>query len=217
MKAKLNINNKNSLLIRFLLQDEDYNVTVAEKPNKIFTCTLPENLTHLQTSFSKYLEESNPKSILECLNLLRHQLKEERSSTIPVNRCDKYRHVIRELSELTRFHLTIKSWKTNSDLSLVKFHSVDDRNREHPLGIEVNWNGGSNEIFQVAHFDLPLAKDGFKASHSLRDVYEQFKGYVEKLQPFFDFMEALDEHCWVLDPVPPQRSCKYRRISIGKK
>lgn len=145
------------------------------------------------------------------------KIKKDRSTTVPVNRCNKYRHVIREFYELTRFYLNIKSWDTNSDLSIVKFHSVDDRNREHPLAVAVNWSCESHEIFHVASFDLPLTKDSFKPSHSMRDVYEQFKGFIEKLQPFFDLMELLDERCWVLDPVPPQRSCKYRRICIGKR
>lgn len=215
MKQNDNAIITNTLLTFILLQDEDYVVTIAEHPDKTFTCALPENLIHLQASFAGYLEESKPKSVLECFNMLRHQLKTERSTAVPVNRCDKYRHVIRELSELMKFYLNIKSSETNRDFSLMKFHCVDDRNREHVLGIQVTWDGDSNEMFRVAHFDLPLAKDGFKASHSLRDVYEQFKAFLEKLQPFFDLMESLDEHCWVMDPVPPQRSCKYRRISIG--
>lgn len=124
--------------------------------------------------------------------------------------------MIREYSELTRFFLDIKSCETTWNLKTFKFSTVDDHNREHPLEVKVNWDSDINEIFEVDNFNLPIPKDSFKTSDTLRDIYEQFKTLIENLQPFFDLMELLDEQCWVMDPVPPQRSCKYRRIAIGK-
>lgn len=153
---------------------------------------------------------------MEFLKIFKDKIKEHKSSSVPVNECDKYRHVIREYSELTRFFLDMKSSEMTSNLNSVKFSTVDDHNREHPLEVKINWNGDLQDIFEVVNLDLPLPKDSFKASKSLREIYEQFKIFIEKLQPFFDLMETLDELCWVLDPIPPQRNCKYRRICIGK-
>lgn len=187
-----------------------------EYPDKEYNFVLPGELEHLENSLKERLEDGKPKTIIDFLDIFTDLVKEDKTSTVPVNNCDKYRYVIRECVEVTKFYLDIKSWDTEYDLSKVKFVCVDDLNREHPLEVKVHWNVGTHDIFEVLSFDLPLQKDSFKPSHTLKEIYEQFKQFIEGLQPFFNLMETLDKHCWILDPAPPQKSFKYRRISIGK-
>lgn len=162
------------------------------------------------------VEDTKPKTIIEFFNTLTEKINKETSPAIPKNYCEKYRHVIREYSELTRFFLDMKSCEASRNLKTVRFSTVDDHNREHPLEVKINWDSDIHELFEVDNLNLPITKGSFKTSNTLRDLYDQFKMFIENLQPFFDLMELLDEQCWVLDPVPPNRCCRYRRIAIGK-
>lgn len=47
-------------------------------------------------------------------------------------------------------------------------------------------------------------------------LFNQFLAEVEFLQPYFDFMEALDQNATILDPEVPQKRDAYRRIWLGK-
>lgn len=198
------------------MQDADYNILVIENSDKTFSFKLPKDLEDIQSDFEVLVHEKKPRSILEFLRVLKDKIKQHKSTTIPINNCDKYRHVLREYSEVTRFFLDIKSFETSVNLNTAKFSTLDDCNREHVLELKVNWDGDMQDIFEVVNFDLPLPKDSFKSTKSLREIYEQFRLFIEKLQPFFELMENIDQFCWVLDPVPPIRNCKYRRICIGK-
>lgn len=132
----------------------------------------------------------------------------------PVNNCEIYRHVLQEYLEFTKFYLNLKSCCLTADLNKIKVTTVDEHNREHFVEIAINYND-SSDIFEIVEYDLPYERENFKASSSLRTVYDNFKETLDKLQPFFNLMEALDNHCCILDPITPTRRINYRRVWIG--
>ena len=50
---------------------------------------------------------------------------------------------------------------------------------------------------------------------SLRDVLAQFSLFLARFQTFWEVMDDLDTHLWVLEPERPSRDCALRRFAIG--
>lgn len=200
----------------YILQNRDYDISIREYKDKLFSFDLPEELKHLQTNFKTTLDTTKPNSILELLQILTDLIKKDKSGTVPINYCQNYRQIMREFREMSNFYLDLKSWDVDAEFTKIKLLTVDIHSREHAFEVKLNMHCESDCTFEVVNFDLPLEKESFTISRSLREIYEQFREHLGRLQPFFDIMDTLDRECWVLDPVPPQRSCKYRRICIGK-
>lgn len=131
----------------------------------------------------------------------------------PINDSEIYRLVLQEYSEFTKFYLNLKTCCLTSDLNKIKITSLDEHNREHFLEVLINYN--KDDIFEITEFDLPYEKENFKASSSLRTVYDYLVGIIDRLQPFFNLMEVLDSHCCILEPEITARRICYRRIWLG--
>lgn len=89
-------------------------------------------------------------------------------------------------------------------------------------------------MFYLAEYDLPQKENGrcffilggfeihlfyadsFKSNDNLTLLFNQFLAEIEFLQPYFDFMEALDQNTTILDPEVPQKRDAYRRLWLGK-
>lgn len=68
-----------------------------------------------------------------------------------------------------------------------------------------------------APFELqwPADRSG-QARHSLQAVIQQFRAALSKHQLFWDILDDLDAHTWVLEPQNPTRDCDVRRLAIGQ-
>ena len=51
---------------------------------------------------------------------------------------------------------------------------------------------------------------------SLRDAVSQFKGFLSAFQRFWDVIDDIDQHLWVLEPERPSRDTCLRRFVIGE-
>lgn len=157
---------------------------------------------------------SNQEEVAKFLEDLVSKSHQQTNINKPVDNSDFYRHVLEEYSELTRFYLNLKTCYLSPDLSKIKLSTIDERNREHFLEIDVNYTN-KNQMFNIVSYDLPHDKNNFKASASLRTIYDYFISIIERLQSYFNLMDLIDSCCYILDPPSPHRRDNHRRIWIG--
>ncbi len=50
----------------------------------------------------------------------------------------------------------------------------------------------------------------------MKVIYEKFMGDIENFKLFWDEIQAIDENCWVLEPLNPSLAETNRRINLSK-
>ncbi|XP_018562738.1 E3 ubiquitin-protein ligase FANCL [Anoplophora glabripennis] len=194
------------------VNEEDYEICVTNSNDTNFKLTLPERLTSFEAEVDAVITKEQPKNIITVLDIICTFISTKIPFTEPIDRCEVYRHILHEYSDFTRFYLNIKSCFLAHDLSKVRISTLDQGRREHSFEISANFD--DKNVFSVTSYDLPLDKEEFRKSASLKDIYDELLGTIDTFQPFFEVMDEFDRNCWVLDPEEPKRSCGYRRIWI---
>lgn len=64
----------------------------------------------------------------------------------------------------------------------------------------------------VAHCPEPLEMEDTKL---VADLVHKYAIGLPRFAPFWEVMEDLDRHTWVLEPAHPNRACRFRRVALG--
>ncbi|XP_010939326.2 uncharacterized protein [Elaeis guineensis] len=64
--------------------------------------------------------------------------------------------------------------------------------------------------------DVPYICDiEWSKSSKLKNIVQQFREHLQKLQEFWSIMEDIDRNLWILDPKQPSLATSYRQICLG--
>ncbi|CAN7995038.1 unnamed protein product, partial [Ixodes hexagonus] len=97
----------------------------------------------------------------------------------------------------------------------VQLSYVDGGGRKHLLKVHL----GPEFPVEAPSYDadLPVAFEfQWHKGQTLAAVFEAFACRVDRLGPFWEAVQDLDAHCWVLDPPCPRAGDTYRRVALGK-
>ncbi|XP_030752976.1 E3 ubiquitin-protein ligase FANCL [Sitophilus oryzae] len=201
-----------------LLCNKDFNISIRKRPD----CSY--KLNYLDTKNSKilqdihdYLKCNKNSTIIEVLDKIKTflTLNEPNANIIDVS--DAHLRVLHEYSEFTNFFLNLETCSLSKDLTEINVSILDEKSRTHCTKILVNYSTDLAHTFYFKSIDLPgKDPDILRSSDSLTALFDGFLGKIDLLQPFFDIMDELDEHCTILDPERPVRKDYYRRIWLGE-
>ncbi|KAG0499019.1 hypothetical protein HPP92_003710 [Vanilla planifolia] len=121
-----------------------------------------------------------------------------------------YRVVYAEIEEVGWEHLLY----LEKDLSSLCFRVLDEKERRHDLLIELpqNYPEGLPSITA----DVPyLFYLNWMANSRLKDVVQQFKEHLQKLQAFWSTLESIDKSLVIINPKRPSLASSYRQICLG--
>ncbi|KAL8246968.1 hypothetical protein R6Q59_008184 [Mikania micrantha] len=100
------------------------------------------------------------------------------------------------------------------DLSFVTFRVVDKKERVHVL--EILLDKSYPKCPPSVSADVPcLFNLEWSMNSRLKDVVNQFRQHLEKLQPFWSTVEDIDQSLWVSDSAQLHRATSFRHINIG--
>lgn len=127
----------------------------------------------------------------------------------------------------------------DTELSSLSFAIVDAANREHVLRVMLDkalypqvapkcqmdlpnhvWPGASSQADtrppkRRKHGPKLQRYDWDPVRSRMKDVIEFYERVVAQFQDFWDVMEDIDSHTWVLEPERPSRASKMRRIAVN--
>lgn len=102
-----------------------------------------------------------------------------------------------------------------NDFREVKIFAYDARNRQHSIHLFISDKG-----IEKAETQFPNKVDLLKNSLKHQKIDELYHSFCEELsnfQMFWDELDEIDRHCWVIEPPPStiDRSASYRRIALS--
>jgi len=116
-----------------------------------------------------------------------------------------YSQILNEISNIGWGNLEA----VNGDFTEIQLKSTDQMNRVHILTVKL-----TRSVPEV-HVELPGNFIWNQASGSLCELYESFCKETEQYLEFWNAMDELDSHCWVLEPEKPSRKDNYRKIAVS--
>ncbi|XP_042045338.1 E3 ubiquitin-protein ligase FANCL-like isoform X1 [Salvia splendens] len=120
------------------------------------------------------------------------------------------RRIYTEVEEVGWEHLV----KLGDDLTFIRFRIMDNKRRAHILEITLDKTYPRSPPSLSA--DVPYNSHPEWSSNSrLRDVVQQFKRHVDKLQDFWLTLDGIDRSFCVIDPMHSHLAVSYRQIKIG--
>lgn len=152
------------------------------------------------------------RNVLDVLRTFKDLIIKTRPKCAKINPVSRYRTVLQQYNEFTKFYLNLKTCRLLPDLTRICLSFTDDGQRIHGLEIAVDPAEKIN-YFKLENYDLPKQK--FKINSNLIVLFEEVLGVVDQLQPYFNFMDTLDSSSCVLDPLHAKKCDSYRRISLG--
>nr|XP_010939324.1 E3 ubiquitin-protein ligase FANCL isoform X2 [Elaeis guineensis] len=121
-----------------------------------------------------------------------------------------YRSIFSEIEEVGWEHLV----RSEEDLSSLSFRILDKNGRAHILEIALPRNYPESAPSIAA--DVPYICDiEWSKSSKLKNIVQQFREHLQKLQEFWSIMEDIDRNLWILDPKQPSLATSYRQICLG--
>ncbi|CAB4314433.1 unnamed protein product [Prunus armeniaca] len=121
-----------------------------------------------------------------------------------------YRAVYSEIEEVGWEHLV----RFGGDLTSLSFRILDGKGRMHI--IEIQLDKTHPKCPPSISADVPYMFDLKWSTHSrLKDVVQQFKKHLEKLQAFWSTLDDIDRSLWVVDPKQASPAVSYRQINMG--
>eukprot|EP00026_Physarum_polycephalum_P004718 Phypoly_transcript_04741.p1 GENE.Phypoly_transcript_04741~~Phypoly_transcript_04741.p1 ORF type:complete len:368 (+),score=56.28 Phypoly_transcript_04741:925-2028(+) len=152
--------------------------------------------------------------MLELKNILdqiarTHTNKGTEGTSTPIH-MQLYSTLVKELQEIGWDQVV----ELSPDLSSFKIRLLDSANREHVVSFKVPADYPASA--PTCHAQFPVALEAkWGRSVSLLQVLDQWKKVMEDFQEFWNEMENLDKHTWVLEPEHPNPAATTRRIAIG--
>ncbi|KAF3439112.1 hypothetical protein FNV43_RR17387 [Rhamnella rubrinervis] len=120
-----------------------------------------------------------------------------------------YRSVYSEIEEVGWEHLV----RLGEDLTFLSFRILDKKGRVHILEIQLDRTYPKSPPSISA--DVPYVFNLEWSMHSrLKNVVQQFKEHLEKLQEFWSTLEDIDKSLWV-DHNMASFAISYRQINVG--
>ncbi|XP_062144726.1 uncharacterized protein LOC133852069 isoform X3 [Alnus glutinosa] len=120
-----------------------------------------------------------------------------------------YRTVYSEIEEVGWEHLV----RLGEDLTFLSFRILDEKGRLHFMEIQLDIAYPKSPPSVSA--DLPYIFDlQWSINSRLKDVVQQFRKHLEKLQEFWSILDDIDKSLCVVDPKQPSRSMSHRQIKI---
>ncbi|ONI02669.1 hypothetical protein PRUPE_6G213700 [Prunus persica] len=121
-----------------------------------------------------------------------------------------YRAVYSEIEEVGWEHLV----RFGGDLTSLSFRILDGKGRMRI--IEIQLDKTHPKCPPSISADVPYMFDLKWSTHSrLKDVVQQFKKHLEKLQAFWSTLDDIDRSLWVVDPKQASPAVSYRQINMG--
>lgn len=121
-----------------------------------------------------------------------------------------YRTVYSEIEEVGWEHLV----RLGEDLTFLSFRILDEKGRLHFMEIQLDIAYPKSPPSVSA--DVPYIFDlQWSINSRLKDVVQQFREHLEKLQEIWSILDDIDKSLCVVDPKQPSRSMSNRQINIG--
>lgn len=102
----------------------------------------------------------------------------------------------------------------DAQFTWLEFVYTDSRGRCHYLKVKLHPKHPEEKPECVTKLPVPF-NPHWTIKTTLQSLYEQFSHSVESFQSFWNNMETLDKHTWVLEPDSPNFSAVYRRIAVS--
>ncbi|KMQ89766.1 e3 ubiquitin-protein ligase fancl [Lasius niger] len=157
--------------------------------------TVSSFLTKLQSLIGEYMHNTD-----KILN-----------TKILISNLDTTRYFLQEL-EAALQHLPDMLISSNQDLNIIKLHYRD-------VSVTLQRCNSTELPWKVIASDLPNFPifEGFEKNVTNLSVAKtKFKWQVEVLRKAWEELEEIDENCWVIDPLKPNKSHMYRRIHLSQ-
>lgn len=130
---------------------------------------------------------------------------------ILVSNFDTTRCFLQEL-EAALQHLPDVLISSDQNLNTIKLHYRD-------VSVTLQRCNSTEHPWKVIASDLPnipIFKDFEKNMTNLSIAKTKFKWQMEILEKTWEQLEEIDENCWVIDPLKPNKSHLYRRIHLSQ-
>lgn len=114
-----------------------------------------------------------------------------------------HRYIVGELENVGWDNVT---W-TSKDLTRATLAFPDSGGRIHSFSVHFKEPGVLVYTPDLPLVDLPSLSD-------LSEYCIRFQNCFKDLEPFWEALEDLDQHCWILDPEEPTFSDLYRRVVV---
>ncbi|BBH05851.1 zinc ion-binding protein [Prunus dulcis] len=155
-------------------------------------------------------EQRRCREMAEASNFYRAVYSEESKILWVLNAYSKDQKKTPEIEEVGWEHLV----RFGGDLTSLSFRILDGKGRMHI--IEIQLDKTHPKCPPSISADVPYMFDLKWSTHSrLKDVVQQFKKHLEKLQAFWSTLDDIDRSLWVVDPKQASPAVSYRQINMG--
>ncbi|XP_050374549.1 uncharacterized protein LOC126792102 [Argentina anserina] len=121
-----------------------------------------------------------------------------------------YRAVYSEIEEVGWEHLL----RFGGDLTSLSFRVLDSKDRVHVMEIQLDKNHPASPPSISA--DIPyLFNLKWSSNSRLKDVVQQFRKHLEKLQTFWSTLDDIDRSLCIVDPKQTSPAVSNRQVVIG--
>ncbi|KAL5821948.1 hypothetical protein ACOSQ3_023830 [Xanthoceras sorbifolium] len=121
-----------------------------------------------------------------------------------------YRTVYSEIEEVGWEHLG----RLSGDLEFLSFRVLDEKGRVHYMEIKLDKNYPRSP--PSISMDVPyLFSLKWSTNSRLKDLLQQFREHLEKLQEFWVILDEIDKSLWTVDTKQPSRANACRQINLG--
>ncbi|XP_072760855.1 E3 ubiquitin-protein ligase FANCL [Anoplolepis gracilipes] len=155
--------------------------------------------------------EQTVSSFLTQLQTLIGEYMNNIDSKILVSNLDTTRFFLQELKTALQ-HLPDMPISCDKNLNIIKLHYRD-------VSVTLQRCNSAELPWKVIASDLPNNPvfEGFEKNVTNLSVAKtKFKWQVEVLKKAWEQLEEIDENCWVIDPLKPNKSHMYRRIHLSQ-
>lgn len=178
---------------------------IASLHNKEFHKRMKELIT---TAFKT--EQTVSSFLTQLQSLIREYMHNTDTKTLILNP-DTMRYFLQEL-EAALQHLPDMLISSDQNLNIIKLHYRD-------VSVTLQRCNSTELPWKVIASDLPNIPlfEGFEKNVTNLSVAKtKFKWQVEILRKAWEQLEEIDENCWVIDPLKPNKSHMYRRIHLSQ-
>lgn len=192
-------------------------IKIIEGPPRKIRLKGTWKLHHLLKPVEKALEQHLEQcttflDILEELkNTLEQQLRAQQMKKLPsAPTAGYYNDLLQQLEDC--------GWDkvrcVDTELSKLQLNAIDSCDREHCLHITIPSEfPNASPTYQL---DIPGEFTySWTSNSTLKDLYEKFESCLASYGLFWDCMDEIDNHTWVLEPEKPNRSDCKRRIVLA--
>jgi E3 ubiquitin-protein ligase FANCL len=102
----------------------------------------------------------------------------------------------------------------DASLTALQIRLFDSAGRAHDIQLNIPPDYPMSS--PLCSVDLPVAVDSrCQRAESIVKIIERYSQALESFQDFWNVMDHLDQHTWVLEPEYPSRGATMRRVAIG--